>query len=30
MKAQGGNTVSVKVGGRPGSSVNMMLWDGKR
>jgi hypothetical protein len=28
MKAQG-NTISVKVGGRPGSSANMMLWDGK-
>ncbi len=30
MKAQGGNTVSAKVGGRPGSSVNIMLWDGQQ
>jgi hypothetical protein len=30
MKAQGGNTVQVKVGGRPGSSANMMLWDGQQ
>ena len=30
MKAQGGNTVQVKVGGRPGSTANMMLWDGRQ
>jgi len=30
MKAKDGNTVSVKVGGRPGSSANMMLWDGRQ
>jgi hypothetical protein len=30
MKVQGGNTVAVKVGGRKGSSANMMLWDGNQ
>jgi hypothetical protein len=30
MKAQGDNTISAKVGGRPGSSVNIMLWDGQQ
>jgi hypothetical protein len=30
MKAQGGNTISAKVGGRPGSSANIMLWDGNQ
>ncbi|HEV7518098.1 MAG TPA: hypothetical protein VGR07_17500, partial [Thermoanaerobaculia bacterium] len=30
MKPGSKNTVSIRVNGRPGSSANMMLWDGKQ
>jgi len=30
MKGDSPNTITARVGGRPGSSVNIMLWDGQQ